>query len=106
MAGVGPRIREDLVPLVERLRELEGARRAPAEPPVRGALQRREIEQQRRGLTDGARAEALDAGALRIGRYAMRRVARDDRVGERGRAQARDVAVPPARREPLAIGGS
>ena len=63
VARVGARIREHLVPLVQRLRGLERARRAQAVTPVGGALQRREIEELRRRLARlPARGGARPAG--------------------------------------------
>ena len=100
VARVGARIREHLVPLVERLRELERARRREAEPPVRRALQRRQIEQQRRRLAHRARADPLDAGR----RSPQRRACSRATIASASAAVPSRAtrAVPPARGEPLA----
>jgi hypothetical protein len=48
MPAVGPRIREQLVPLVERLRGVERGFRGRAEEPVRVALQLGQVVEERR----------------------------------------------------------
>ena len=95
VARIGARVGEQLVTLVERLGELEGALRAQPEPTVRSALERGEIEEQRRWLAHRACADALDHGGLRP-------IAGDDRVGHRGGREPRQLAVAPDRRERLA----
>ena len=106
VARVRARVRQQLVPLVQRLRDLERARRREPEPAVRRALQRGQVEQHRGRLVHGARSHPLDARPHRIAGGAVCVVAGDDLVGERHRGEARELAVAPARLERVAGGGA
>ncbi len=64
MARIGAGIAEELVLLVERLRDVQGALRREAKAAVGGALERREIEEERRRLALGDALDALDGGGL------------------------------------------
>src|SRR5690606_31040477 len=60
----GPRVREHLVPLVERLRDRQRGARREAEARVRLALQAGEVEKQRRQLGTGPGLLAGHAGLV------------------------------------------
>ncbi len=65
VATVGARVGEHLPRLVQTLRDLERAHRAPTENPVRGALKLGQIVQLRRREPPGLRVDGLDARAAR-----------------------------------------
>ena len=60
VAAVGAWIGQQLVLLVQRLRQAQGALRRPAKATVAGALQARQIEQQRRRFAHGLLLDRLD----------------------------------------------
>ena len=102
--GVGPRVGQDLVPLVQRLGQRQGGLGREAEAPVGVALQAGQVEERRRGLRGRARLLGDGAGlAFAVGDDRARTVAVPEPLGPQ--VGVRRIALEP-RIEPAALVGT
>src|SRR5688572_19616405 len=99
MTRVGAWVCDELVSLVQGLRQLECSRGTESISAVRRALERSEIEELRRRLAHGAQPNALDTRAIWIACIAVDAIARGELVGESGAREACGGAMAPERRE-------